>query len=101
MQQKGALSPCSEFRLQAGGGDMAAPPAPANANASGAREQMQQKGALSLCSEFRLQAAGGDMAAPPAPANANASGARKQMRQESALPPPRPMKWGEGWGEGK
>ena len=46
MQQKGALSLCSEFRLQAAGGDMAAPPAPANANASGAREQMQWKSAL-------------------------------------------------------
>ena len=23
------------------------------------------------------------------------------MQQERALPPPRPMKWGEGWGEGK
>ena len=30
-----------------------------------------------------------------------ASGAREQMQQKSPLFPPRPMKWGEGWGEGK
>ena len=46
MQQKSASSVCSEFRLQAAGGDVAAPPPPANANARGAREPMQQNNDL-------------------------------------------------------
>ena len=37
---------------------------------------------------------------PPHPSPLPASGAREQFKCGSALLPPRPMQWGEGWGEG-